>query len=351
MGRAIQAREPAAIAERRIAMGTTSRPIIVAGIAALLTVGALGLTACRSSNDDDTSRDAAAAATVPAGGDAASLTATPAVEREEAAAAPAASGGSVDVATMQVPGQAIAIEARATLEADDVREAVDRITSAVTTHGGRVAAADIDYAPPSEDDGAAGSRATLVLEVPPDELPAIADALEELGTVLSFDQLAEDVTDQLADLDTRIANLRASVERVRALFAEATDIDSIVRLEAELTRRETDLEVLLASQQALEDRVTMATLTVDVTASPGSLDDDDRPGIVDAAAAGWGAFVGGLFAIVLVLVAIAPFVLTVLVLAVLALWVHQLVRRRADVPPSAAVSEPTPEREPASRQG
>ncbi len=332
-------------------MGTTSRRITVSAAAALLTAGALSLTACRAGDDDDASLDATTAATAPAGGDADSLVARPAVEGEEAGAAPPAPGGSVDVATMQVPGQAIAINARATLEADDVREAVDRITSAVTTHGGRVAAADIDYAPPAEDGGAAGSRATLVLEVPPDELPAIADALEELGTVLSFDQLAEDVTDQLADLDTRIANMRASVERVRALYAEATDIDTIVRLEAELTRRETDLEVLLASQQALEDRVTMATLTVDVTASPGALDDDDRPGIVDAAAAGWGAFVGGLFAIVLVLAAIAPFVLTALVFAVLALWVHQLVRRRSDVPASPAVSEPTPEHEPASRQG
>ena len=94
-----------------------------------------------------------------------------------------------------------------------------------------------------------------MLEVPPGDLPAVVDALEDLGTVLSFDQLAEDVTDQLADLDTRIANMRASVERVRALYAEAVDIDSVVRLEAELTRRETDLEVLLATQSALEDRV------------------------------------------------------------------------------------------------
>ena len=327
-------------------MGTTSRPIT----AALLTAGALSLTACRATDDNDASSDAAAGATAPAGDDADSLVARQTVEGEEAAGAAHAPGGSVDVATMQVPGQAIAIEARATLEVDDVREAVDRITSAVTTRGGRVAAADVDYVPPADDGDGVGSHATLVLDVPPGELPAVADALEELGTVLSFDQLAEDVTDQLADLDTRIANLRASVERVRALYAEATDIDSIVRLEAELTRRETDLEILLASQQALEDRVTMSTLTVEVTASPGTLD-DDRPGIVDAAAAGWGAFVGGLFTIVLVLAAIAPFVVTALALAVLALWVRQLVRRRPDDPATQAVSEPTPEHEHASRPG
>ena len=195
-----------------------------------------------------------------------------------------------------MPGQAIAIEARATLEADDVKAAVDRVTTTVTTRGGRVAADNVDYGHPTDDDGGddgtrTGARATLVLEVPPGDLPAVVTALEDLGTVLSFDQLAEDVTDQLADLNrATVANMRASVERVRALYAEAVDIDSVVRLEAELTRRETDLEVLLGTQSALEDRVTMSTLTLDITSTaaataPRSRDD---PGILDAAAAGVG---------------------------------------------------------------
>lgn len=329
-------------------MGTAARHTTTTAVA-LLWFG--GLTACAGSDDDDASSVEAPAATQ-AADDGDSLTFAPDAAGGEAATPPAPGASvDVDVATMQVPGQAIAIEARATLQADDVRTAVDRITSTVTTRGGRVAAADIDYAAPADDGGQVGSRATLVLEVPPAELSAVADALEELGTVLSFDQLAEDVTDQLADLDSRIANLRASVERVRALYDQAADIDSIVRLEAELTRRETDLEVLLASQQALEDRVTMSTLTVEVTATPGTLGaDDDRPGIVDAAAAGWGAFVGGLFTIVLVLAAIAPFVVTALVLAVLALWIRQLVRRRPDVA-TGPVSEARREHEPASRPG
>ena len=186
-----------------------------------------------------------------------------------------------------------------------------------------------------------------MLEVPPGDLPAVVTALEDLGTVLSFDQLAEDVTDQLADLDTRIANMRASVERVRALYAEAVDIDSVVRLEAELTRRETDLEVLLATQSTLEDRVTMSTLTLDITSTATATTpvEDDDPGIVDAAAAGWGAFVGGLFAIVLVLAAIAPFVLAALVLALIALAVlRRIGRNRPTITASEDVSAPEQER-------
>ena len=165
--------------------------------------------------------------------------------------------------------------------------------------------------------------------MPPDQLRAVVDALDELGTVLSFDQLAEDVTEQLADLDTRITNLRASIERVRALYSEAVDIDSIVRLEAELTQRETTLEQLLASQQALEDRVAMSTLTVDIAVTPEVLEtDDEDPGLADALGAGWEAFVGGLFAIVLVLAAAAPFLATAAVIGLGVLWLEAPVRDR-----------------------
>ena len=131
--------------------------------------------------------------------------------------APAEEQGAGRAASLlQLAGPSIAIEARATVRAEDVRAAVDGVTGMVTRRGGRVASADIDYAP--EDGRAEESRATLVLAVPPEELATVVDALEDLGTLVAFDQLAEDVTERLIDLDTRIANTRASVERVRALL-------------------------------------------------------------------------------------------------------------------------------------
>lgn len=258
--------------------------------------------------------------------------------------APPASSGIVAPAA-PLPGQQIAIEANASVQTDDVRAAVDRLTTIVITRGGRVAAADVDYDPDpasAAPDDVDESRATLVLSVPPGELPAMADALDEVGTLTSFDQLAEDVTEQLADLDSRIANLRASVERVRALLAQAVDIDGIVRLEAELTARETELEQLLAGQRQLDNRVAMSTLTVDITTTPrvtltaiGQITDD--PGVVEALAAGWGAFTTGLFTAALVLAAIAPFLAVAAVLISLGLLVRRVVLRRR---PAAGASHP-----------
>jgi hypothetical protein len=332
---------------------TVRRTAAVTGVAAIL-----GLAACAGGGGGDD--DAAASATAPA----MDMAATAATDRPAddagfgvvgraeaeateapAPAAPAPSSGG-ETTTLQPVGQQLAIAAHATMQTDDVRAAVERITTTVAARGGRVASADIDYASPTDDE-AATSRATLVVAIPPGELAAVRSVLEDAGDVLSYDQLAEDVTDQLADLDTRIANQRASIERIRELYANAVDVDAVVRIEAELTSRETVLEQLLATQQQITDRVAMSTLTIDVTTAPV---DEELPaaggtGLGDALAAGWSAFAGGLFAIVLGLTAAMPFVLTLLVIAAVALWVRALSRRRG-APPARRGDQVTAEREP-----
>lgn len=330
----------------RTSAGCVTRRLALAGIA----VAGLGLSACAGDDDDDaaTSATIAPAATeaAVAGGDS---TGFGVAEAPEGAADEQAGSGA---ATLQVPAeQQIAIEARASVQTDDVKAAVDRVTTTVAARGGRIAAADIDYARPA-DAGAApepvepeGSRATLVVAIPPAELGAVRDVLEDVGDVLSYDQLAEDVTEQLTDLDTRITNQRASIERIRELYANAPDVDSIVRIEAELTNRETVLEQLLATQQNLTGRVALSTLTIDIAATPGALEpvvEDDDPGLGDALAAGWSAFAGGVFAIVLALSAALPFILTAIAVLVVVLWVRSRMARRS---PSISrrESEPLPD--------
>lgn len=301
-----------------------------------------------SASDDDSGDAASGASDTTAGGAATTAAAASGGDASEADATATAGGEAggegIIAPAAQVPGQQLAIEARASVQVDDVRAAVDRLTGTVSARGGRVAAADIDYDPrpidPStgEPDEIDDSRATLVLSVPPGELLSMESTLREVGAVTSFDQLAEDVTEQLADLDNRVANLRASVERVRALLAEAVDIDGIVRLEAELTSRETELERLLATQRQLDDRVAMSTLTIEITTTPpaaaGAAEPDHDPGVVGALGAGWNAFTTGLYTIALVLAAIAPFVGAAVILAALVLVVRRaLVRRRPPVQP------------------
>jgi hypothetical protein len=292
----------------------------------------VALAACTRGDNDDAG---GAAADTAAAGTIADATMAPAAT-VAADDAEAATEGERPTSLRQLVGPSIAIEAQATVRTEDVRGTVDRLTAFVVRRGGRVASADVDYAPDVAERGTEDARATLALAVPPEALGAVVDHLEDLGTVLAFDQLAEDVTEQLVDLDSRIANTRASVERVRALLAEATDIDGIVRLESELTDREIELETLRASQRRLEERVAMSTLTVDVVAAPPEAFgvvrrefEPERPGLVEALGDGWGAFVTGGYAIVLAAATVLPFAAVAALVLAAALWVRRTVRRDA----------------------
>lgn len=327
-----------------------------------IAVAALGLTGCGGDDDDDAATDAteAPAATAAAIADGDSSGFGVAESSEVAGGEQARAESEAGAATLQVPEPSqIAIEARASVQTDDVKAAVDRVTTTVAARGGRIAAADIDYARSAVTDDAdaepvdpQGSRATLVVAIPPAELEGVRSVLEDVGDVLSYDQLAEDVTEQLADLDTRITNQRASIERIRELYANAPDVDSIVRIEAELTNRETVLEQLLASQQNLSGRVALSTLTIDIAATPEALEVvvvDDDPGLGDALAAGWSAFAGGVFAVVLALSAALPFVLAAIGITLIALWVRSRIGRRSPRPGSRG-SAPIRDEQAAPRQ-
>ena len=282
---------------------------------------ALAVSACSGRDEDQSADDTAAQATnaAPADATADAATGAPALSEAEVATDEAADASGGAVGGLILPEDAaLAIEAHARLRVDDVRRAVDEVRTVVDTTGGRVAAANIAY-PDEADDGDDGddvtatseASASLTLLVPPDALGGVVDRLEEIGELSSFDQSAEDVTEQLADLDTRIANARASVDRARALLDQATTLQDLVFLEGELTRRETDLELLLASQQQLQDRVAMSTLTLEITErSPAREASVSGRGIVDALADGWDAFVTAVLTVAVGLAAAAPFLLT-----------------------------------------
>ncbi|MET7855982.1 DUF4349 domain-containing protein [Streptomyces sp. NPDC005318] len=184
----------------------------------------------------------------------------------------------------------------------------------------------------------------LVLRVPQADYDAVLRELAGGGKLLSRTSEAKDVTDQVVDVESRIATQRASVDRVRKLMDRAEKITDVVALEGELSNRQASLESLLAQQESLKDRTTLATITLDLSEpeSPARGADDD-PGFVDALAGGWHAFVTMVKWIAMAVGAAAPFLAAAA--ALLLLWRlvrSRLTRRRAPragepagVPPEA----------------
>ncbi|MFC7618067.1 DUF4349 domain-containing protein [Actinokineospora soli] len=166
------------------------------------------------------------------------------------------------------------------------------------------------------------SYATITLHVPSDRLDPVVQQLSKLGEVGSSTQTAEDVTEQLVDVDSRIETQRASLDRVRALLAKATSIDDIVRVESEVTRREADLESLLKRRETLSGQVALSTVTVSLRAesAPAPAPEEDE-GLGAAFADGWSAFTGAVAAVLEALARMLPFLVLVIALGVGA-WVR-----------------------------
>lgn len=111
---------------------------------------------------------------------------------------------------------------------------------------------------------------TLTLRVPGDRFDAVLGAMEGSGKLRSRKVEAQDVTEKVADVDSRVKSQQASVARVRDMMDKATALGDVVMLESELSKRQSDLESLLAQQTALKDQTSMGTITVEVSERPRS---------------------------------------------------------------------------------
>lgn len=236
--------------------------------------------------------------------------------------------GGVEVAADQAQVDAPAARKRirtadvglAVEEAEQVGGAADAIVTITGEVGGVV---DEDQRSYGED-----ATADLVVRVPPDDLEATIARFGEVATITSSSISTDDVTEQYTDLETRIANLEASTERVRALVGEATDVVQVAALENELRTRELELEQAKGQLRVLDDQIELARVSVTIRTEAQEAA-ESAPAPSQALANGWSAFVtAATWGLALVLT-LLPF-LVVLAVAIVA-W--RAVRRRR--PPKA----------------
>jgi len=213
-----------------------------------------------------------------------------------------------------------------TVEADDVNGQRQKAITVVTSLRGQVASEDTG----SNADGKI-TQANLVLKVPTASYETAIQRLSDLGKRVQIHQESADVTEQVVDVESRINSQRASLERMRTLLAKANTIGEIVSVETELTRREADLESLLAKQKNLSLQTELATLTLTLTekGKPPVAEDPDR-GFLAGLEGGWNAFVATFSALATALGAALPFLVLIALIAV-PLWRnrHRLRRQPA----------------------
>jgi len=291
--------------------------------AVLATAGIVLLSGCGASGNDSGTSDAAPAQKQGAeASDGSASNAKPQAPAQPQAGKSQASG--TDDPTLT---RAIIKTGSLTVEGDDVADMRQKAVLAIAGLDGQVSSEDTG----SDPDGKV-TRANLVLKVPTKSFETAIQRLSDLGKRLQIHQESTDVTEQVVDVASRIESQRASLERMRALMTKANTIAEIVSVESELTRRESDLEALLAKQKNLSLQTDLATLTLTLTEKgkpPVQTEPTQDKGFLAGLKGGWNAFTAVFSALATAVGAMLPFVVLLAIIAV-PLWRfrHRLQRKQ-----------------------
>ncbi|MGX1563325.1 DUF4349 domain-containing protein [Streptomyces sp. NPDC055506] len=312
-------------------------------LAALLLAAALALTGCSGAGDESGGSSADRGVAAPQADDKAGDTSG----AQEAAPGGAGSGARA-TAPPKLTANHIIRTASLTVQVKDVPKALEEARTGTENAGGYVG----NETTTRDEDG--HERTRVVLRVPVEKYDQVLAELEGAGKLLDRNAKAEDVTDQVVDVESRIKSQRASVARIRELMDQATKLSDVVTLEGELSTRQADLEALLARQTSLKDRTSLATITLSLSETPAKKKEakDEDPGFVDALAGGWNAFVTMLRWLAVALGAILPFAAVAALITLLWLRVvrPRLPRRPRPAPATSALG-PLPTARPAPESG
>ena len=186
----------------------------------------------------------------------------PAAQAEdgERALDPLGNGGVVPIALQIVDlGRDIIFTADLTVAVSDVAAAGAEATQVVQSLGGFLFG--------QQTTGAPNPRSVLTFKILPENFQDALSRLGEIGELRTQNVSADDVTERVVDLESRIATAEASVERLKSFLDEANDIVTIAELESQLLDRETQLETLRGQLRTIRDQVDLATIVLTLTES------------------------------------------------------------------------------------
>ncbi|WP_169807951.1 DUF4349 domain-containing protein [Actinomadura hibisca] len=173
---------------------------------------------------------------------------------------------------------------------------------------------------------------TVALKIPSAKYAAVLGELSSrLGTKLALQQRAEDVTGEVADVNSRVKSAQDTLASIRKLLNRTGSIEEILKLEEELSNRQADLESLQARQKSLRERTDYATVTVTLVpppTPPAKPAAKERSGFADGLGSGWNAFTATAAVVATVFGWLLPFLVVIAALGLPVLAVRHRLRDR-----------------------
>jgi hypothetical protein len=249
--------------------------------------------------------------------------AAPAAPEQMVAEAKAEAGNAGGEAALPTPPpRKIVYNATADLVVESLATAEERLDEIIKAHKAILGRSDIQTAPGAPRSG------RWTVRVPVDEFPAFMKDIAKLGELQRNKTDSDDVTEEFYDLDERIKNMKKQQETLRRFLDQAVTMQDKVTIDDKLRQVTTDLERLESRLKRLDNLSALSTVTLNIS---------ERKDYVPTGAPSFGASIARTFhgsldllgdfgrAVVLITVAVAPWLL---VAVLIALPPGLLIRRR-----------------------
>ncbi len=223
----------------------------------------------------------------------------------------------------------IIYEAQVTLVVEDFSETEREVPELVKQHGGYSAEVEVDRTQ--------GERLSgrWVVRIPVDQYDAFLGAISKLGIPETFNQTAQDVTEEYVDLEARIANKKRLEERILELL-EGSDgeIKDVIEVERELARVRGEIEQMEGRLRFLENRTALTTVTINAVERQSYVP-AQAPTFLGRIDQAWGSSLISLQRfgehLTVAIVFMFPWFLVVVVVLAPAIWCLRIYKRRTTV--------------------
>lgn len=134
--------------------------------------------------------------------------------------------------------------------------AIDQVTQVATDSGGYVLSSQADLTNDIK-------SATLTIAVRSDQFETAMRRLRQIAIkVMSELSTGEDVSSEFVDLESKLKNLEATRDRIRAFLDDAKTVDEALTINAQLSEVEAEIETVKGRMNYLSGRSAYSTITV-----------------------------------------------------------------------------------------
>jgi hypothetical protein len=183
--------------------------------------------------------------------------------------------------------ESIIYTASLTVRSAHLTQAAARATQLARAAGGYVSSENtaLNRAHPDR------STVSLQLKIPASAYQATLGTLStQLGARLAMSQHAQDVTQTVADVTSRVTSEEAAISQLRNLLRHAGSVSGLLSVQNQINAEESALESLLARQRALNHETSFGTVNLLLVAPSATAQHKKRhpaAGFVGGLKAGW----------------------------------------------------------------